>query len=162
MLNSVCDRPTSFDVEPADAAACAGATAVADPPAAGCATLADGAPVATGFPPIPCFCNSISTRFFSASNCCKLETCTRGCDAGCAAVVAGNAAEPDAEAPSAASLAEGWIEPDHSCAPLAGAAAACEPATGADEAVMAAGATELAPMAALGAAETAGIAGATA
>ena len=39
------------------------------------------------------------------------------------------AAVAAADAPSAASLAEGWIAPDQTCAPLAGTA--CDPATGA-------------------------------
>ncbi len=103
------------------------------PPTGACAAAPDAAaPVlgAADFPaPMPCFCNSISTRFFSASNCWRLESGTRGCEAGCAAAeVAGWAGvAPDAEgvlagAAPAGSLAGGWIAPLQTCVPLAVAA----------------------------------------
>lgn len=165
MLKFVCEMPVSFDVEVGTAPLLE--TAAADEaPVAGCTAFVEGLTGAAGEPPIPCFCNSISTRFFSASNCCRLDTCARGCDADCAAAVAGVAAEA-ADAPSAASLAEGWIAPDQTWAPLPGnAAAACEPAAGAVGTVPAAvelpGATGLAPTVELPASETAAVAGAAA
>nr|WP_318268183.1 hypothetical protein [Paraburkholderia sediminicola] len=141
-------------------------TAAAEAPAAGCAPLVDAVPVAAGAPPMPCFCNSINTRFFNASNCCRLDTCARGCDADCTADVAGAAPAMAADAPSAASLAEGWIDPDQTCAPPAADAAVCEPASGADDAAPPTAAPPdvvwLASLAALPVPETAGAAGAAA
>ena len=91
MLNAVCDMPGLFGTGATAALACAVSGGLGDDAAAtGADPPEDGVPlVATGAPPMPCFCNSISTRFFSASNCCKLETCARGCDAGCVPAVAG-------------------------------------------------------------------------
>ncbi|CAJ4565965.1 Uncharacterised protein [Burkholderia pseudomallei] len=68
-----------------------------------------GATFAAGLP-MPCFCNSINTRFFSASNCCRLDG--RACEApaACApepdgarfaAPGASNASAPAADAPFA-------------------------------------------------------------
>nr|WP_260850413.1 hypothetical protein [Paraburkholderia fungorum] len=116
MLKFVCEMPVSFDVE-AGTAPLLETAAADEAPVAGRTAFVEGLTGAAGEPPIPCFCNSISTRFFSASNCCRLDTCARGCDADCAAAVAGVAAVA-ADAPSAASLAEGWIAPDQTWAPL--------------------------------------------
>ena len=82
--------------------------------------------VAAGFP-IPCFCSSINTRFFSASSCCRLDG--RGCDAGRAGAACAPTAADGSTAVmlpgidgATASLAEagpGWIAPLHTCGPLA-------------------------------------------
>ncbi len=80
--------------------------AVATAPAcAGCA----------GLPPMPCFCNSINTRLFSASNCCKLETWVGACATGAAGLR--TAMHP--MHPPAGALAEGWMAPVQTCVPLA-------------------------------------------
>ncbi|AYZ64040.1 hypothetical protein EGY31_13050 [Burkholderia multivorans] len=115
---------------PASPAAGRGAEGVCGRPASA------AAPVAAGLP-IPCFCSSISTRFFSASNCCRLDG--RACDAAATGAAPGAACEPAAGTPgvdgAAASLADdgaAWIEPLHTCGPLAPACCAAGSAPGPD------------------------------
>jgi hypothetical protein len=85
---------------------------------------------------MPCFCNSISTRLFSASNCCRLETCVGACRA-CAAEEGVTGSVADAAEATDAPVA-GWIAPVQTCAPTAceadGAAAADETPAGAEAA----------------------------
>ncbi len=95
-------------------------------------TGAGATPVVVAGLPMPCFCNSISTRFFNASNCCRLDG--RGCDALTAGAAPAGSCTPETGLPGtacpAASLADDgadWIAPLHTCGPLAPAvdAAGC-------------------------------------
>lgn len=87
---------------------------------------------------MPCFCNSNSTRLFSASNCCRLETCVGACKAcGAEEGVTGSVADADTAEATDAPVA-GWIEPVQTCAPTVceadGATAVDETPAGAEAA----------------------------
>ena len=114
----------------ATSAGAAGFTAGAAP--RGAAAVASGAGL-----PIPCFCNSISTRFFSASNCCRLDG--RACAASapfrvappCAASGTGVATSARKPA-SLVATGAAWIEPAQTCGPLSAALAWAGAANGTD------------------------------